>query len=226
LPGGGSLRDQAIRVLRDHITDAYGGPPVVYGMDFPFTLPRTMLGDRTWEQFVLSFKDRFSSPEQFRTWCRQADKGRERKRHTEEDARVPFAAYNLRLYRQTYYGIRDVIRPLVVDKKVWVPPIQQPNLDRPWLMETCPASALKRLDLYSSYKGDSTIHCEQRSRILSTLLDRGDLYLADASLENVLLEDPGGDALDSLIAAMIAFWNAPHPIPEDMNDPREGYVYR
>jgi hypothetical protein len=195
-------------------------------MDFPFTLPTFLLGDQTWKQFILSFGDRFSDPEQFRAWCRQLTGGRERKRRTEERARVPFAAYNLRLYRQTFYGIRDVLAPLVREKKAWVLPIQFPDLNRPWLMETCPASALKRLDLYGGYKGKEAGHRRHRERILSKLLSRKDVDLADPSLQRVVLENTGGDALDSLIAAIIAFWNASDPVPQSVDDPREGYVYR
>lgn len=226
LPGGGDLRDRALHALRAHVIEARHRAPSAYGMDFPFTLPTFLLGDQTWKQFILSFGDRFSDPEQFRAWCRQLTGGRERKRRTEERARVPFAAYNLRLYRQTFYGIRDVLAPLVREKKAWVLPIQFPDLNRPWLMETCPASALKRLDLYGGYKGKEAGHRRHRERILSKLLSRKDVDLADPSLQRVVLENTGGDALDSLIAAIIAFWNASDPVPQSVDDPREGYVYR
>jgi len=195
-------------------------------MDFPFTLPASLLGDQTWEQFILSFGDRFSNPERFRAWCRRLTGGRERKRRTEERARVPFAAYNLRLYRQTFYGIRDILAPLVREEKAWVPPMQFPDLDRPWLMETCPASALKRLNLYRRYKGKEAEHRQHREQILSKLLSRKDVELADPSLQGIFLENTGGDALDSLIAAIIAFWNATDPVPQSTDDPREGYIYR
>ncbi len=226
LPGGGDRRDRALHALRAHITRARDGVSVAYGMDFPFTLPRVLLSDQSWQQFILSFEARFATPEQFRAWCRRQAGGHERKRHTEKRADVPFAAYNLRLYRQTYYGIRDVLSPLVHDARVWVLPMQEPDLDRPWLLETCPASALRNLDLYSPYKGRETNRRRQRRAILAALLDRGDVTLGEGSLREILIDNSGGDALDSLIAAAIAFWNAPHPIPDAIDDRGEGYVYR
>lgn len=226
LPGGGDQRDQALHALQADIARRRDGVPVAYGMDFPFTLPRRLLGDKSWGEFILSFEARFADPEEFRTWCRKLDNGRERKRRTEKQAEVPFAAYNLRLYRQTFYGIRDILGPLVRDEQVWVPPMQKPDLDRPWLLETCPASALKRLDLYAPYKGREKGRRQQRRAILAALLDREDLSLSEESLREVLIENTGGDALDSLIAAAIAFWNAPDPIPKAIDDLGEGHVYR
>jgi hypothetical protein len=219
-------RDQALSTLRTHIVKSRDNLPTAYGMDFPFTLPRILLGEQSWKQFILSFTERFSSPEQFREWCRQQTEGREHKRRTEQNAGVPFAAYNLRLYRQTYYGIREILQPLMRNESVWIPPMQNPDVSRPWLMETCPASALKRLHLYQPYKGAETNRRRGRERILSALLDRGDLILSEASLRDRFIDNSAGDALDSLIAALIAFWNAPNPIPSLIEDSGEGYVYR
>jgi hypothetical protein len=235
LPGGGTERDRALRALRTHIVNAQEKistthVTTAYGMDFPFTLPRVLLGDRSWEEFAMSFTERFPNPEQFRDWCRRRDGGSERKRTTEKKAAVPFAAYNLRIYRQTYYGMRDILAPLVRNHRVWVLPMQQPDLERPWLMETCPASALKRLNLYRPYKGKTANHRRHRQKILVTLLEREDLTLSKRVLENeafqsIFIDNAGGDALDSLIAAAIAFWHAPDPGPDTIDDLDEGYVY-
>ena len=225
LPGGDASRDQALRALRNHIIGAGDELPSAYGIDVPFTLPRRFLGDQSWEEFVLSFRRRFTTANHFRAWCRELEGGRERKRPTEESAHVPFAAYNLRLYRQTYYGLRDLLAPLLQAEAVWVLPIQRPDLTRPWLMETCPASALKRLGLYVSYKGKASSHRRNRKGILTALLARGELTLSDRARVNVIVDNPEGDALDSLIAAAIAFWHAPDPIPASIVDRGEGYVY-
>jgi hypothetical protein len=235
LPGGGTGRDLALRALRTHIIKAKEkisttSLTTAYGIDFPFTLPRVLLEGRSWEEFIASFADRFPNPEQFRNWCRRRDSGSERKRKTEKKANVPFASYNLRLYRQTYYGIREILAPLVRNHQVWVLPMQQPDLQRPWLMETCPASALKRLNLYGPYKGKTANRRRHRQKILAALLKREDLTLPKrvwehGAFQSRFIDNAGGDALDSLIAAAIAFWHAPDPSPDAIDDLDEGYVY-
>lgn len=156
--------------------------------------------------FAEGFGARYSTAEGFRASCRARHGGRELKRATDVCARVPFAGYNLRIYRQTYYGIRDVLAPLVVDERVAVVPMMAPQPDKALVMEVCPASALKRLALYRSYKGRSTSHCEARAAVLDNLLAQPDLALTNGTLRGVMIADPEGDALDSFIAAAITFW--------------------
>jgi hypothetical protein len=52
------------------------------------------------------------------------------------------------LFRQTCFGIRSVLAPLVRDGLVSVVPMQRPAADKPWLLEICPASTLKARNLY------------------------------------------------------------------------------
>ena len=56
--------------------------------------------------------------------------------------------FRLRLYRQTYFGIRDVLYPLARDQQVCVLPMQSVLPDRAWILKICPASTLKRENLY------------------------------------------------------------------------------
>lgn len=75
---------------------------------------------KPWEDFVRSFAERCSDPQHFKEACRAADGGRELKRVTDKESHTPFSPYNLWLYRQTYFGIRDLLRPLVHDGLVSV----------------------------------------------------------------------------------------------------------
>ena len=150
-----------------------------------------------------AFPIRYRSPERLRAACRSAADGRELKRVTDADARTPFSAYNLRLYRQTYHGIRDLLLPLVQGAHARVLPMQSPWREKPSLMEVCPASTLKRLGLYQPYKGRSIAHRRARGRILKAL-ERAGLLLARAELRGPILSCAGGDALDSVIAALAA----------------------
>jgi len=71
----------------------------------------------------------------------------------------------------------------------------------PWLLETCPASALKRAGLYAPYKGSAAKHRAQRAHILDGLITLQHLIPGSRSHRGRILQDTGGDALDAVIAA-------------------------
>jgi hypothetical protein len=179
--------------------------PVAFGLDFPFGLPRALVKEGTWGDFVSSFPDRYASPEEFRDTCHQEANGSELKRVTDRESQTPFSPYNIRLYRQTYYGIRDLLAPLVRDGLVWVLPMQPALPDRPWVMEICPASTLKREKLYQvSYKGKGREKYEARAGILDAIQEMGPLFVP-AALRSAILDDVEGDALDSMVAVFSVF---------------------
>jgi hypothetical protein len=201
LPGSGVGRGRCLAALRDFIANQ---TDVAFGLDFPFGLPGELVKTDTWQNFVLSFPEQFLSPEAFRETCRQTVGGAELKRLTDRESRTPFSPYNIRLFRQTYYGLRDVIASLVRDKAAYVLPMQTPAPDKPWVAEICPASTLKREYLYWPYKGKSHEHREGRERILGAVEQMAPLSVSDP-LRSVILEDAGGDALDSVVAAFAVY---------------------
>ena len=179
----------------------------VFGFDFPFGLPRTLVHEETWEDFVLAFPGKHKSPEAFREACRQANGGHELKRKTDIEAQTPFSPYNLRLFRQTYYGISDVLFPLVRYSIACILPFQEPVAGKPWILEICPASTLKKHGLYQEYKFPvkKDDRPETRSTILETIEKAGLLKCRDRQIRQSAIADRNGDALDSLIAATVAF---------------------
>ncbi len=183
----------------------------VIGMDFPFSLPIPLIEADNWETFVLSFTERFRDPEHFRAWCAAQANGKELKRRTDELAKTPFSPYNLRLFRQTYWGIAGVLAPLVKTKSAVVLPMQSPRQGVPWLLETCPASLLKRLDRYIPYKGADSQHRKGRRHIVTSIQRHEFLLLSDSRIVKKLLSDSGGDALDAVLAALAAFKALQHP---------------
>jgi hypothetical protein len=226
LTGSSRRRDECLAALHGFIED-HGD--AVFGLDFPFGLPASLIDQDDWESFILAFPDHYQCADGFRQACREAADGKELKRLTDEESKAPFAAYNIRLYRQTYYGIRDLLHPLVRERAAAVLPMQEPLPDRPWLLEICPASTLKDKGLYeSSYKGRQEEKREARVRIVEALEDRGALNLEATTRAN-LIEDAGGDALDSVVAAVAVSEAARAPRfpamvqgePYDL----EGYVY-
>lgn len=200
-----SERGEVLSALQDFIADA---GDVAFGCDFPFSLPKELLGENSWVEFLERFPERFRTESDFRESCTDAalrvGDRKELKRQTDVEAAAPFSAYNLRIYRQTYYGIRDLLCPLVSQNLVNVPPLHYSGEEVPWLLEVCPASTLKASDLYGSYK-DQRGSSGARESILSALEESGRVAFADDALRRRVLADTQGDALDSVIAAEAAF---------------------
>lgn len=223
LPGSGRDRARCLAALREFIAR---GRDSAFGLDYPFGLPRVLVTEESWEDFVLWFPRRYATPEAFRRACRAAARGAELRRVTDRESRTPFSPYNLRLYRQTYFGIRDLLFPLVRDRLACVPPMQRLRPRRPWVFEICPASLLKREQLYLPYKGRSEGRRAARARILARMEARVPLSFATSALRSAVTRDPYGDALDSVIAAWGAFRALRQPPPPLSSAyALEGYVY-
>jgi hypothetical protein len=196
--GASAGRDDCHTALVELIATS---PDAIFGCDFPFSLPDFLMQGRSWSQFAEAFARQFSLPEDFREHCRKLADGTERRRVCDREARVPFAAYNLRIYRQTFYGVRDVLAAAMARGAATVIPMQEYAADKAWIIEACPASTLKALGVYRPYKGATKAHRAQRGRILDCLYQSGLTTAIDGKLRVTLLADQGGDALDSVIAA-------------------------
>lgn len=146
LPSSARDRDRCLAALRSFIESQPF--PAAFGLDFPFGSPRVLVREANRDAFALSFAARFGDCDNFRHSCRAAAGGRELQRVTGPESHTPFSPYNLRLFRQTCFGIRSVLAPLVRDGLVSVVPMQRPAADKPWLLEICPASTLKARNLY------------------------------------------------------------------------------
>lgn len=225
LTGGVDDRASAHTALRGLIA---GSRDAIVGCDFPFSLPADLVEARTWRLFALEFGLRYPDAETFRDLCRTALGGRDVRRVTEAVTRTPFSSYNLRIYRQTYYGLRDVLAPLVAEDRAVVVPMMLPIPGKAIVLEACPASALKRLGLNMSYKGRGSSHRRAREVLLDALLARGDLAVSDSLLRETMVRDNDGDALDSFIAAAITHWaalQADNLVTDDPLTRIEGRVY-
>jgi len=224
LPGSGRDREQSFRALREFISKQRDS---IFGLDFPFGIPMALVKEESWEEFALSFGDIHKAPEEFKKECKSAAGGKELKRFTDVETKTPFSPYNLRLYRQTYFGIGDVLGPLVMNNMIRVLPMQRPLPDRAWVLEICPASTLKRENLSLSYKGGDKKHRVARTRILGGIERRRFLRCKEESLRSRILDNPGGDALDSVIAAFATFTALKNGFTSEENSPYalEGWVY-
>jgi len=202
-----------------------------FGFDFSFGLPASLAKQKTWEEFVLGFQDKYESPELFREACRQDNEGHELKRKTDTEARTPFSPYNLQVFKQTYYGISEVLLPLVREDSARIVPFQKPVDGKPYVLEVCPASSLKWLmkGAVPPYKGPEEEKGKNRREILDVVKNEGVVLEKDAALEDKIIANKGGDALDSVIAALAAFKavkTVDALIPDDNDHWKiEGYVY-
>jgi hypothetical protein len=224
LPGSGRTRETSHKAL----TECIGSQEdAVVGLDFPFSLPWALVRGTSWKEFVLGFGQAYTSPEYFRELCRSRANGKELKRATDIEARAPFSPYNLRIFRQTYFGIRDVLAPLVRTDTACILPMQQALDGKAWVMEICPASTLKKQHVSIPYKGRTDNHKAARRRILESLEQKLQLRIAAYATRSKITDDIGGDALDSVIAALAAFKAFRNSFALDTSTPydREGWVY-
>lgn len=228
LPDSTTERDRCLSVLRHFISEQ---KTCAFGLDFPFGLPGKLIMDNGWEEFILSFGNRYPDPERFRKICWEMAGNCEERRDTDRKSQTPFSPYNRRLYQQTYYGILDILAPLVRDRVVSVIPMQSWSPTKSWLLEVCPASTLKRMGLYQLYKGHRRDEYRRISRehILKGIEKTGGIITKYSALRATILDDPGGDALDSVIAAFATFRAmdslADSSVSVTSNSMLEGYVY-
>jgi hypothetical protein len=155
-------------------------------------------------------------------------------RATDRAARTPFDAYHYRVVYQTFHGMRDVLWPAARVRETAILPFQHRRLGgaRRVVVETCQSSTLKRLGLphqnYKQPEGGPLTERRRRTRhaILAGLAPH--VAVPDA-LRRRMMRDPGGDALDAVIAAAGA-WEAYRAtdhaaVARDSRFSREGYQY-
>ncbi len=226
LPGGAVPRDDAFRALVQKVVES---PRSAWGFDFSFALPEGVAAaiapagsDYTQRvDAVAACADAGA----LRARCREAAPGAELRRKTDVESSTPFSPYNLRIFRQTYHGIADVLRPLRARSEVAVLPFDRLPESREradarlpfhhaasgtvphvYLMEVCPASVLAKLG-YSTrgYKGAGDDRRARRRGILAALVDDGLVRPTARALRERILGDSAGDAVDSVLAAVGAW---------------------
>ncbi len=208
LDGGRKVdRDQCFEKLNDLIAEK---KDAVFGLDFPFGLPKIVVNEANWITFIKKFSEHYNDPDDFHQKCKEKaikETGKkELRRATDVETGSPFCAYNLRLFKQTYYGINNVLHPLVKDELANILPMEDRENSKPWVLEICPASTLKDLNLYfTGYKGKDNKSKKLRETILTRLKEDGLVTEIDPKVWKSSVEDKGGDALDSVIAA-VATW--------------------
>lgn len=156
------------------------------------------------------------------------------RRQSDLEAKAPFDAFHYRMIYQTFYGMRDVVRPLAATPGTAVLPFQYRKLAQAKrvVVECCPSSVLKKDGLpHQNYKqptGGPLLRKRVKTRhaILAGLAKA--VRISDRH-RRVIMRNPGGDALDAVIAAVGAlrgFREADHrALARHPRLTREGWMY-
>jgi hypothetical protein len=206
---GTAERSEALAHLVDLIL---ASERALWGLDFPFGLPVELFPRGTpWaDQFAFLAKWEDDAYGCGLECVRRAMELFQRKhimRASDTKARTPFDTFHYRLIYQTFFGMRDVVNPLRQMRGTAVLPFQYRKLARAKrvVVECCPGSVLKRVGVpHQNYKQPARGPLTRKRRLTRhAILDwlAGEVRI-DGRFRRVMMRNPGGDALDAVIAAV------------------------
>lgn len=211
----------------------------IWGMDFPFALPIEVVDKGSRFSHQLAWvggwkKDAYSLGIECLRRAKRLNREWHIRRTTDTETKTPFDCYHYRIIYQTFHGMRDVLLPLSRAPRTAILPFQYPRLATAHrvILESCPGSFLKRHRLpHNNYKqpagGPLT---PKRLRTRHTILAGIERWITiPPTLRNRIIRNPGGDALDAVLAAASAhtsFTAADHPaIRRHPRYKLEGFIY-
>jgi hypothetical protein len=184
----------------------------LWALDFPFGLPVEVLEPRVRWPGQLKFlrlwgDDAYGVGLECLRRAKALGGPNHIRRVTDHEAKAPFDCYHYRIIYQTFFGMRDVLGPLRRVKGTAILPFQYRLLAdaRRVVVEACPASTLKRLGLpHQNYKQPAGGPLAPRRRLTRrAILDGLACHVSVPERERrVMMRNPGGDALDAVIAAV------------------------
>lgn len=228
--GTGRRREAALPALTRFLSQRSAGTAT--GLDFPFGLPNNVTAADTWPEFLRQFPGWADDPadlsreSETRARLNGGGDATELLRATEEPLGA-VSPYNERLRTETFYGIRDVLRPLILADVVRGVPMQEVGSDLPILLEVYPTGTLERLDAHDlRYVGDGDDARDRRAANLHLLETTG--VTIDDCVRDRALNDDGGDALDA-VASTVATYQHTRNCADLKTDDRtralEGHIY-
>ena len=191
-------------------------PVEVWRIDAPFGLPLATMVEHdlpasapeAWVASARWMRD-FGSPRAWRSGLRAVSR-REPRRVCDEAFRTPMAPMNLRVFKQTWTLIGEVLLPLA-EAGVRIEPVWRGDggaAPRVVVCEGCPASVLTSMGLAPrGYKGGGEPPRAKRSEILKRL-GRGALRVPPA-LQSEAIADDEGDLLDAILLTCDPFQAVP-----------------
>ncbi|MFM7051304.1 MAG: hypothetical protein ACKOYN_04105 [Planctomycetota bacterium] len=189
------------------LESASDGREHLWRIDAPFGLPLECFaegrpegmaaGEMSW-RLVAEWMSGFGTAREWRGAMREMSK-REPKRACDREFRTPLAPMNLRVFKQTFTVITEILLPLA-DAGIAIEPVSRPSGDgaRVRVAEGCPASIL----LYRGwpargYKGGGEPPRIVREEIIRLLRKDGLEIPSPSAVEAI--HDEEGDLLDALI---------------------------
>jgi hypothetical protein len=132
------------------------------------------------------------------------------RRQTDREERTPFDAYHYRIIYQTFHGMRDVLGPLRSRRRTAILPFHARRLPGAArvVVESCPASTLKRLGLpHHNYKQPTggPLSRKRRTTRRAILAGLAPLVRIPDALRLRVMRDPGADALDAILSGVGAW---------------------
>jgi hypothetical protein len=211
----------------------------LWGIDAPFGLPVELFGPRSGWAAQLRFVARWDG-DALALGRHLANRSLDEfgrmhvRRETDRAMRTPFDCYHYRIVHQTFHVMRDVLLRLVRQEGTAVLPFQYGRAvgAQRVVVEACPSSTLLRLGMprrgYKQPEGGALT--KERRSVRRVILRELRRHLAIGPRQaQTILEDPGGDALDSVLAAVGAWHgvvSADHAaIALSPRAPREGRVF-
>lgn len=238
-------REATLEALVDLI-EADGDGRRAFGLDFPFGLPRDLMGEGDWHTFVSGVRDgdgwgalgAVDGPRALYEHARARAEGGDvdllRRTDAERGGQEPTG---FRIKTQTYHGISGVLAPVAANEDVSVVPMDD-GVPETVVLETYPAAAFRRLrdDLGRGvhdrgYKRDTRDAIERRRANVDGLAGAGVQFGEDETF--AVASDHALDAVAAAYAAWRATRAGGHPgclvdgageIPEPYR--REGYIFR
>jgi hypothetical protein len=239
---GSSEREVAlgglVEMIRESAGSARAAGSTLWAMDFPFGLPVELFGRGVgWGGMLKEVMEWKGTAGDFGRECvaravRHSGKMHIR-RETDVAARTPFDCYHYRIIHQTVWGMR-MLGQLRGSAGVAILPFEYAKVDEAGavVVEACPGSTLRRLGWpYQNYKqptgGPLTAkRLATRRKIMDGL--RKEVAMTEGQVR-VMMRNPGGDALDAVIAAVgvgQSFFGVDHRgIAGNSRWVREGWVY-
>ena len=227
---GAAERDPALAGL---VRAVRASDDALWAMDFPFSVPLALEfgGWREQLDLVQAWEDGASA---FGHHCLATSKrltgiGHVRRR-TDVDTKTPFDCYHYRIIYQTFFGMRAVLGPLAGDRETCVLPFEPQRREnaRRIVVEACPSSTLKRLNLpHQNYKQPGGKPPDEKRKATRRLILKGLATHIEIgpSPRRRLMTNPGGDALDAVIAAVGGWHGFRADPPADPIYAREGRVF-
>ncbi len=194
---------------------ANDGREHLWRIDAPFGLAVQTLDSHGIERNWLAMAKwiaQFGSARGWRSACRETDRS-EPRRVTDHAARTPMAPLNLRVFKQTWAVITNILMPLT-ERGIRIEPLAGPTDSLVIVAEGCPASTLALRGWPTrGYKGIGEPPKARRAELIEHL-KRARVRVPDDSA-SFAINDTEGDGLDALLLLLD---------PEQTVVPAEGMV--